>query len=880
MSQRRFSADRTRRLSLMLTIALTLTLSLLLVSLVRPLIRRSGAQSNAPEVNRRKLGIEGNWSPEERAREMDLWSELNRQQLARQQALGVAPVSAEPSVVDVDDIAVIQDNGLLAQPVNQFDLAGRAVLFTPAGAAYVVTSFGAPFDANLGTKLDLTVAPAFTPSGGEPGDDSYILQELGFNFPLAGGASYGQMAVTSNGNLTFRPANTTDAVFNNGSIDSGESLSDLQLLPRIAPYWHDLDARANVTQGDAGIYLRRDNDRVVVTWNNIRDYPNANSDNGRHRFQATLFANGRIQFTYESAQLTTTALAAITSGNTANLPSLIDLRNPAADAINTPIAEFFTTSSTVNLTDVVRTFYATHPNQDSYDFVYFVSDFDFNLGGGAFAFYRSVSNDASGIGLNVTDGAALKQVLGSQRIQGMLNLNNLVTAYPALPSERLLNIGGVDTALSLFAQEQGHRWLAFPRYPGADQFLLLGRSNGHWNYFLNIESTISGPAARRSSSMEGSVWRENADGTFTTVNLIDGYSRLDQYLMGVRPPTDVPNTFVINNPIGTNRTRSSNPLPNVTVSGAKQVVTINEALQANGPRTPASPAAPRNFRAAFILFTQRGTNPAPATLAKLKLFRLAWESYFSQATDYRASLNTGLAAQSVSRVIALASAASYEQTIAPGGIVALFGADLTDGTAAAAVQPLPTTLAGVQVRVNGVAAPLFYASPSQINFQIPRTAPATTNNQFTQFIPSGAITVEVVRNGQLTRAGVFQIAPSVPALFTFDQSGTGPAAAVDAFNFNGPPYAATRSNGEPNILAFFASGVGADATDVEGNVAADVRVTIDGNLTAVSYAGRAPGLTGLNQLNVALPAGITSGIHTVVVARNGVPSNAATIAIR
>jgi uncharacterized protein (TIGR03437 family) len=40
-------------------------------------------------------------------------------------------------------------------------------------------------------------------------------------------------------------------------------------------------------------------------------------------------------------------------------------------------------------------------------------------------------------------------------------------------------------------------------------------------------------------------------------------------------------------------------------------------------------------------------------------------------------------------------------------------------------QSFPTTLAGVSVSVNGVAAPLVYVSSTQINFQIPwETAPA------------------------------------------------------------------------------------------------------------------------------------------------------------
>ncbi len=57
--------------------------------------------------------------------------------------------------------------------------------------------------------------------------------------------------------------------------------------------------------------------------------------------------------------------------------------------------------------------------------------------------------------------------------------------------------------------------------------------------------------------------------------------------------------------------------------------------------------------------------------------------------------------------------------IPPGGIISLFGSNLASSTASADSIPLPTTLAGTTLRLNGVAAPLFYASPTQINFQTP-----------------------------------------------------------------------------------------------------------------------------------------------------------------
>src|SRR5205814_5351732 len=65
---------------------------------------------------------------------------------------------------------------------------------------------------------------------------------------------------------------------------------------------------------------------------------------------------------------------------------------------------------------------------------------------------------------------------------------------------------------------------------------------------------------------------------------------------------------------------------------------------------------------------------------------------------------------------------SRDAIVSPGSIVSLFGVNLALATQSASALPLPTTLAGTQVLVGGTAAPLFYVSPTQINFQMPTEA--------------------------------------------------------------------------------------------------------------------------------------------------------------
>ncbi len=824
---------------------------------------QDGAKQTKPE-----------WAPEKLAQEKFLLHQFHEQQLAGLPTGEPNRLAAETAAQDINDIAVLQNSGLIARQPNNFDLSGRSLTFTPAGRGYLISNSALVLDNNLGGKLNLSSAPAINPKQiAELGDDAYLAQDLGFSFPFYGDG-YTVVCIASNGNLTLRRDFAPTDSFNLSTVNSGESLIDLRTgPPRIAPYWHDLDTRASATQGSNGVYFRREADRVVITWNQVRDFPNLPRDRGVHRFQVVLFRDGRIVFNYETVTLTSKAMVGLSPGSALNAPAAVNFSGPPASVFNSAYAEFFTLEPGIDELAVAKTFLQEHANREVYDFVFVMTDFYYDLSG-AQAFYLPIRNDERGIGLSQFDNDP-NGTLGARRIQGIISLSNITTLYPDSPVTRFL---GSYNALGVLAQQIGQRWLAYPRYSGSDPKILLGRDEANWSTFFNTESVMSSAAARRSSVMEGNYWEDLGGGRFISNSLPDGYSRLDQYLMGLRPASQVADSFVLTNLSNNGGVdRAFGVRAGLQVAGSRQTISLNEIIAANGGRTPDANSSRKNFRAAFVLVTRDGGQPTTETLNKITRLRLAFESYFAQATDYLASINTGIAEQSIVHVSAAASAASFKNVVAPGEITALFGAELASSTITATSQPLPTTLAGVQVLVNGTPAPLFFVSPRQINFQLPRTTVATT---ISPGFNSAAALLEVLNNGQLVRAGTVQVAPVTPSIFTFTANGSGAAVAIDALRGTLPPFNARQNNGQPNIISVFGSGLGIDATDTEGNQAGSVQVTFGGVSGVVLYAGRAPGFTGLNQLNVQFPATLAAGTHTMVISRNGIASAPVTVAVR
>jgi hypothetical protein len=544
--------------------------------------------------------------------------ERNLKRLERLRQRGFQPQQATINT-DVGDLAVIEDDGTLVMPPNPFDLENQAILYTPnPTGGYDVSLTTEPLDTELGTKVT-----GFT--GSEvPLDDGFtrVTFAEGFRFTFFG-VTYDNAFISTNGNVTFRRGDA------NPEPDLFRFLSR---SPRVAALWTDLDLTPIASGTTIGIFVRQLADRLVVSYRNI---PRFGRNSERNTFQITLFADGRIIIVY-SRMRTRDGLAGISPGT--NVPrNQIDFSMLPQVGLIGAILESFRSVTEVDLFSVPGVFYRTHG--DDFDFIYLWTDFDFDLGG-AFAFYAGVRNQDQGIGVSSFDRG---DSFGSpQRLQGFMVMNDIVGAYPADPNAHVF---GLNSALSILGQEQGHRWLSFINYTGPDPTILLGRQEAHWSFFFNIESTsaFSSPVMPRSSSAEGNVWIDNGNGTFSTPSnqLIDGYSALDQYLMGLRASQEVPDTFVITNPT-LQFSRGASPRSGVTTGGTRLNVSIDQIIQANGPRVPGVETSQKEFRAVFILLVQQGRPPAQSTLDKLNLFRTSWEEYFNRAVDSRGRLSTRL----------------------------------------------------------------------------------------------------------------------------------------------------------------------------------------------------------------------------------------------
>jgi uncharacterized protein (TIGR03437 family) len=217
---------------------------------------------------------------------------------------------------------------------------------------------------------------------------------------------------------------------------------------------------------------------------------------------------------------------------------------------------------------------------------------------------------------------------------------------------------------------------------------------------------------------------------------------------------------------------------------------------------------------------------------------------------------------------------------APGmlaSIFAYFGSRFGDETVVFNTVPhpipIPTKLGDVQVLVHGVASPLLYVSPSQINLQIPYETP----------VGAQPIEIRVVRvsTGEILASGLFVVQSASPGFFTTNTTGSGQIAALNQDNtLNGPGNPAKAGS----VIQLFATGTGKlsggppDGAPAQGPVKTGSKPSVFINTgfipeSDVLYSGLAPGLVGVWQINARVPKNAPPGNVPVVIVFEGINSN-------
>jgi uncharacterized protein (TIGR03437 family) len=193
---------------------------------------------------------------------------------------------------------------------------------------------------------------------------------------------------------------------------------------------------------------------------------------------------------------------------------------------------------------------------------------------------------------------------------------------------------------------------------------------------------------------------------------------------------------------------------------------------------------------------------------------------------------------------AVVNAGSYKPPITSGSLATIFGSNLATSIAEATGTPLPTNLAGTQVLVNGVAAPLIYVSPGQINFQVPLGLVDTATIQaVTAQAVSAIVTVPLANAPGLFTSQGYIIAqnPSTGALV--GQVGN-PVVAGDVITFYGTGFG-------PTNCSDIKTG---EVTPSEiCSTKETPKVIFGGQPATVTYSGLVPGGIGYHQLNIIVP---------------------------
>jgi uncharacterized protein (TIGR03437 family) len=211
------------------------------------------------------------------------------------------------------------------------------------------------------------------------------------------------------------------------------------------------------------------------------------------------------------------------------------------------------------------------------------------------------------------------------------------------------------------------------------------------------------------------------------------------------------------------------------------------------------------------------------------------------------------------------------QPLAPGTLASILGESISPDTILASGVPLPATLSGVRVFVNQLTAPLTYVSPDQVNFQVPYGLDLGEGVVELRVNNVAKPTVRVLL--EESAPGVFARQGGIAQALNQDQSanepgqGAPPGTVITVFLTGQGPLSVFVPTGEPA------------RTNPAAEAVLERSATIGGKTADVRSLRMTPGLVGIAQAEIEVPAGLDPGQQPLVIRVGSADSNTTQVTV-
>jgi uncharacterized protein (TIGR03437 family) len=209
------------------------------------------------------------------------------------------------------------------------------------------------------------------------------------------------------------------------------------------------------------------------------------------------------------------------------------------------------------------------------------------------------------------------------------------------------------------------------------------------------------------------------------------------------------------------------------------------------------------------------------------------------------------------RIDRIVNAADLTPSLAPGGLVSIFGGQLGPVNVATKEIPLPTALGDSCLTVNGMPAPILFVSPAQVNAQLP-------------FETTGNVTLILRTPGGVSDNFNLTLLPGAPSVFRSGVAGPDTNIATIIRDANNTIVTASNPVHRGDTLVIYATGLGQTTpavpaglpapSDTLAGVLVAPKVDLGGMPLTVLFAGLTPGEVGVYQINVTVPRNAPMGL--------------------